>query len=130
MFYELTLRHDNPETGKSVQEKYIVKDCEIFAEAECKGLEMYNGECDVTAIRRSQIREFVNDSSKGELIFYATIVDVFLKDDGTEKELVYNVAVWANDIAEAQKTTKEYMEQGLNDMKLKGINQTKFIDVI
>lgn len=130
MYYELTLKHDDEQTGKTATERYIIKDCNLFAEAECKGMELYNGECDVTAIRRSLIREFINDSSKGESIFYATIVDVFTKDDGSEKELVYKVAVWANDIADAQKTTKEYMEQGLNDMKLKGINQTKFIDVV
>lgn len=128
MYYELTLRYDS-EDGKSVQERYIASECDLFSEAEYKGMSVREG-CEVTAIRRSQIREFVNGRGDKPFIFIASIADVFTKDDGTEKELLYKVALWADDITEAQGIMREYMRQGLQDMRLKGINQTKFIDVL
>lgn len=130
MYYELTLKHDDEQTGKTTTERYIIKDCNLFAEAECKGMGIYDGDCDVVSIKRSRIYEFANDNQVGGEIFIANIADVFHKDDGSEKELIYMVGIWANDISYAQKVAKDYISQGLSDMKLKGINQTKFIDVV
>lgn len=129
MFYEVTVTHEN-DKGRNVQQRYIVSGCNTFTEAEAKAFGMFNGECDVTAIRRSPIREFANEGANDMAIFIATIADIFTRDDGTEKEMLYKVAIWAEDMQHAQHTASEYMQQGLEDMKLKGINQTKFIDVI
>lgn len=41
-------------------------DVELFAEAEAKGLEQYNGDCDVFSITRSKVIEIVNEKEEGK----------------------------------------------------------------
>lgn len=131
MFYEATIKTVHPDEHgviKEFTEKVIVENCNLFAEAELKL--MKHRECEVTALKRSAIKEFVNTNKDGENIFIATITTLFIDDNGKNKEISYKVALWANDITEAHNITKNYMRQGLGDMELKGINQTKFVELI
>lgn len=132
MFYEATIKAARPDEKsgviKEVTEKIIVENCNLFAEAELKLMERQ--ECEVTALKRSAIKEFVNTNKDGENIFIATITTLFIDDNGKNKEISYKVALWANDITEAHNITKNYMRQGFGDMELKGINQTKFVELI
>lgn len=132
MYYEFkTKRKQLTEKGveKEVTEHFIT-DCDLFAEAECKGLEINNGECDVIYISRSSIREIVNPSGTAENFFRATLVDIFINDDGTEKETKYHVLINAEDMNEANKKAHEYMKQGMQDMRLDGITKTKIIQIV
>ena len=115
---------------KEVTEHYITN-VELFAEAEQKGMEMYNNECDVFSIVRSKVSEIVNESDKTDdnHFFKATIVDVYTDESGNEKETKYFVLVSAKDIPEANKRMEDYLKQGF-DMKLDGIVKTKILDVI
>ena len=131
MFYEATIKTVHPDKNgvvKEFTEKMIVENCNLFAEAELKLME--HQECEVTALKRSAIKEFINTNKDGENIFIATITTLFIDDNGKNKEISYKVALWANDITEAHNITKNYMRQGLGDMELKGINQTKFVELI
>lgn len=135
MYYEITVkvrRTTGKGTEKEVTERYIT-DCNLFSEAEAEGLHLLaedNLEGDVIAIRRSNVREIVNGSEDEEFFFRATIADVFVDDNGKEKELKYNVLVKAGDLAEATSKANEYMRQGLQDMRLDGVVKTKILDVI
>ena len=115
---------------KPVLEHYLIDNAELFANAEYKLMELAGGECEVVAITRSKVREIVNDKEEGKPFFKAIIVDVFIHDDGTEKETKYPVLVCAEDMTEANKLIDEYMSQGLNNMKLQGITETKILDVL
>ena len=131
MFYEATIKTVHPDKNgvvKEFTEKMIVENCNLFSEAEQKL--MLSRECEVTALKRSAIKEFVNTNKDGDAIFIATITAKYIDDNGKEKEMQYKVALWANDITEAHNITKNYMRQGLDDMELKGINQTKFVELI
>lgn len=133
MYYEIKLRTEKENAKgemKEVTEHYITN-VELFAEAEQKGMEMYNNECDVFSIVRSKVSEIVNESNKTEEnhFFKATITDVFTDDSGNEKETKYFVLVAAKDIPEANKRMEDYLKQGF-DMKLDGIVKTKILDVI
>ena len=133
MFYEIKLKVQKENAKgemKEVAERYITN-VELFAEAEQKGMEMYNNECDVFSIVRSKVSEIVNESDKTEEnhFFKATITDVFTDDSGNEKETKYFVLVAAKDIPEANKRMEDYLRQGF-DMKLDGIVKTKILDVI
>lgn len=131
MFYEATIKTIRPDkngVAKEFTEKMIVENCNLFAEAELKL--MKHRECEVTALKRSAIKEFVNTNKDGDAIFIATITAKYIDDNGKEKEMQYKVALWANDITEAHNITKNYMRQGFDDMELKGINQTKFVELI
>lgn len=133
MYYEIKLRTEKENAKgemKEVTEHYITN-VELFAEAEQKGMEMYNNECDVFSIVRSKVSEIVNESDKTEEnhFFKATITDVFTDDSGNEKETKYFVLVAAKDIPEANKRMEDYLRQGF-DMKLDGIVKTRILDVI
>lgn len=131
MLYELKIKVDRTnEKGdiKTISERYITQD-ELFAGVEAKGLELYNGECDVTDIKRSKITEIINVKEEDKPFFKATLVDTFTDDEGVEKETKYSVLVCAKDVEEATKLMLEHMKQGY-DMKLDGIVKTNILDLI
>ena len=136
MYYEITdrvKRVKDDGTEKEVNERYIT-DCLTFAEAEQKGMEMYaasNTDGDVVAVKRSNVKEIVNENEEKQHYFKATIVDTFI-DDKTEKEkeLRYYVLIRADDLSEATAKAKEYMRQGLQDMRLDGIVKTNILELL
>jgi hypothetical protein len=132
MYYELKIKVEKENKKgelKQVTEHYIT-DAELFADAEYTGLNEYDGKCDVIAIKRSPIREIVNDKDEDKPFFKATLIDVFVNDDGVEKENRYPVLVCAEDMKEANRNMEEYMKQGLGDLRLDGIVKTKILDVL
>lgn len=136
MFYEVTIKVNRvQENGKEkeVIERYIT-DCELFAEAEQKGMKEYSDysvEGDVIGIKRSNVYEIVNKSeNENEKLFKAKIVSIFVDDNGKEKEQPYHVLVWAKDMDDANRKVQEYMKQGLNDLLLREIKETKILGII
>ena len=135
MFYEIGVKNtilDKNGNEKEVTNKYIVKNQELFAEAEQKGLELPLTNSDVIAIKRSKIREFANEPTDAadEAIYIATIVDTITKDNGDEKKMKYEVALYAVSVTDANKVVQSYMAQGFADMECEGIKKTSFIEVI
>lgn len=136
MYYEITdrvKRVKDDGTEKEVNERYIT-DCLTFAEAEQKGMEAYSDyslDGDVVAVKRSNVKEIVNENEEKQHYFKATIVDTFI-DDKTEKEkeLRYYVLIRADDLSEATAKAKEYMRQGLQDMRLDGIMKTNILELL
>ena len=140
MFYHIKLNYDYlNEQGENVNknEEYLVKDCELHAEAEQRGYEYASeyqfDEPDITSVKRSNIREFVNEvASEDETIIYdAIIADIYINEKtGKEKELKYHVGVFAKSVSDATKKVYEYMNQGLNDMRFIGVKETKVVEII
>lgn len=132
MFYEIKLKVEKENAKGEIKEvkEHFITDVDLFCEAEAKGLELYNGKCDVFSIIRSKIREIVNDKDEAKPFFKATLIDVFINDDGTEKENPYPVLVCAKDLNEANRIMEDYMRQGLSDFRLEGIVKTKILDVL
>lgn len=132
MLYEITtkvrkIQEDGSE--KEVTERYIT-DCELFAEEEHAGMHSYNDyqqECDVVAIKRSNVREIVNEDDDKEYYYKATIVAKTIDDNANEKEQKYYVLIRADSVADATNKANEYMAQGLDDMVLDGMVKTKII---
>jgi hypothetical protein len=132
MLYEFKLKVNKVnEKGdeKEVTEHFITED-EVFAGAEVKAYNLYNGECDVFAITRSKIREIVNEKQEDEFFYKVTLIDVFIDDNGKEKENKYYVLIAAKNMDDANKKAAGYMKQGLQDMKLDAIAKTKILDLI
>lgn len=136
MYYEMTTKVTHVKddgTEKDTSERYIT-DCETFAEAEERAMISYsydNTDGDVIAIKRSNVREIVNENEAKEHYFKATIVDTFI-DDKTEKEkeLRYYVLIRANDLGEATAKANEYMRQGLGNMKIEGLVKTRILELL
>lgn len=135
MLYEITTKvKKTQEDGseKEVTERYIT-DCELFAEAEHAGMHSYadyQQEGDVIAIKRSNVREIVNEQDDKDYYYKATIVTKTIDDKENEKEQKYYVLIRADNPTEAINKAYEYMKQGLDDMVLDGLVKTKIIDKI
>lgn len=135
MYYTISVKHtivDKKGNDKEVKENFICVDCELFAEAEHKGLERFNGDCDVVAIRQSAIKEVVNEPTdkEDEAIYLATIVSTFVTDNGDEKKTKHKVAFYALSVTNANKIIQDYMAQGLDDMECEVIEKTNFVEII
>lgn len=135
MLYEITTKvKKTQEDGseKEVTERYIT-DCELFAEAEHAGMHSYadyQQEGDVIAIKRSNVREIVNEQDDKDYYYKATIVAKTIDDKENEKELKYYVLIRADNATEAINKANEYMKAGLDDMVLDGLIKTKIISKI
>lgn len=129
MYYEVKIRHTDPDTLKEKNEHYIT-DVELFAEAEQKGLELYayrNIKCDVIAVSRSAIKEILNRKDADNPFYKATLTSVFYDIESDKvKEQKYYVLLSAKDMDEAYKTATEYLKQGY-DMHLDAIVKSKII---
>lgn len=133
MFYEGTIKVtkvDEKGNDKEVKESFIVENAELFGEVEQKLLELYNGECEVIAIKRANIMEIVNQPSEDSKIFKAKLISIFVDDKGKEKETSYYVLLFAKDTEQAIAIMKMYVESGLQDLRIKAIVETKFLEVL
>ena len=134
MLYEISSRRtviDKRGNDKSLTEHFLVDKIDLFAEAEQKGLELYNGENDIVAIKRSNIYEIVNKrKDDDERLYLATIESLFVDDDGKENTTKYVVALFAKNTQDATTIALDYMKQGIEDMELVGIKKSKFEDII
>lgn len=137
MFYELTIEKNMVDAvhdiTKRVKGKYLT-DCSLFAEAEYKGMDEFKSlNPDVTHIKRSPIREFVNEAPDMEEynIYDAVIADVFPNPDtGKEKLIKYHVGVHSTSVEDATQKVQEYMRQGLEDMRFISIKETAIIEIL
>jgi hypothetical protein len=115
---------------KEVQENYMVDGCEFFAQAEQAIMQHYNGDCDVLAIKKSKVREFINDRKSEEEDIYVTTITMTYEMNGKTTKMKYKVALYATSIQEATQRTQHYMAQGLDDMVCEEMKKTDFIDVL
>lgn len=136
MIYEGTITYTKVnETGKSVtcKEDYVLENKLSFSETEAFLLNYFGSfeDIDVVSIKRSGIKEVANGrSNENEKLYKATICDIFLNEDsGKEKELRYDILLFALNIEKAHAFIKEYLSQGYN-MVLKSLKETKYIDTL
>ena len=136
MFYEantkVTRVNENGEE-KQVIERYVIKDCISFSEAEertARTYADYSMEGEVVAIKRSNLYEVVNENANKKKYFRAKLGSIFVDDNGKEKMTYYHVLLSADNMDEAQKIMKEYMNQGMQDFVLLEVKETKVTDLI
>ena len=134
MIFETKISYDSE--GKVVKEQYIVENEELFGEVESKLYEEFGNfpNFGVLSIKtNNKIREIINEKPVDDdecKVFYATICDFFTDDSGKTKEIPYIVVAFAHDMTEAKAAVDQYMRMGLEDMELKAIKKTNFIDVL
>lgn len=136
MIHEVAITFTAPNQkgeDKSVKEQYLVENRNLFAEVEDAMYVAFDGaqDLDVISIKRSKIREIANTATQNpeEKIFVATLVDIFLNNDGTEKEIKYQIAFYSTSMSAANAFINQYVSQGYK-MKIAAIKETKFEGVI
>ena len=107
---------------------------EVFAEAEyavTSGL-MQEQELgtvenfEIQSLKISPIKEVAEQFNTAASVTYiATLKDIWLADDGTEKTLKYKVLLWAEDLTEANRNAQQLAREGY-DMQIEGIKQVDY----
>ena len=127
---------DKNGNDRNKKENLILEHAESFSDAEQIGYDYGSGltAIDVVSIKRSKLKEIVNEKPFNDdtcKIYVAQIVDHFVDLETEEtKDIKYSVALFAHDMKEANQSIEQYMKQGLEDMDLVGIKETKFNDVL
>ena len=127
---------DSKGNDRNVKESLILEHAESFSDAEQIGYDYGSGLAglDVISIKRSKLKEIVNEKPFNDdtcKIYIAQIVDHFVDMETEEtKDIKYSVALFAHDMKEAHQAIEQYMKQGLEDMDLIGIKETKYNDVL
>jgi len=125
-----TVRTIDSKTRKKT-ETYIL-DKEVFAEAEYKVTAELTEEqesnlldnFEIQSLKIASVRE-VCTQYEGEKTYVATLKDVFLETDGTEKTVKYKVLLWANSLSQANTCVQELASQGYN-MNIEGIKEVEY----
>jgi len=138
MIYETSIKTtvvDKNGNDKVVTSRYIIENAELFGEAESKLYEEFGNMAgfEVASIKISKLKEIINEAPQGDTeckIYFATICDHILTEEGDVKDMQYSVALHAHDINEAYKTIDQYMKQGMEDMELVGLKCTKYLEVL
>ena len=118
---------------KEIAEVYLVKNAETFGDAEHQLFLEFNNECDVVDLKQyTKLMEIVNErSNDDERLFKVVIVSLFVDENsGDTKEQKYDTLFWAKDVADANKKSSEYINQGMNDMFVHSIIKTKIVDIL
>lgn len=112
-------------------ETYIL-DKEFFSEAEYTVTHLLNDEqgsgvienFEIQSLKLAQIKE-VCSQFEGDFSFLATLKDIWLEDDGTEKTLKYKVLLWAENLTQANQRVQQLAREGY-DMQIEGIKQVDY----
>lgn len=115
-------------------ETYVVDSCELYSNAEYRVMsalvqEQEDGTVEnfeIQSLKLSQIKEIDNQTIDNTIpSFVATLIDIFLQDDGTEKKMKYKVLLWADNLTAANRRANELSHQGY-DMQIEGIKQVDY----
>jgi len=135
MIYEATITYitrDNNGNDKQTKASFIIDNAETFAQVEELMYREFQNltDIDIIAIKRSNINEIINRCSNvDEKIWLADIVQMFVDENGVEKEMRYKFAFFSLNTDTAFQYVKEYLKQGYTDMELVGLKKTRFQDI-
>ena len=115
-----------------------VLDKELFSEAEYAVMNSYTTEqeeglidnFEIQSLKISPIKEICTQwlqdyTLSGYPAFLATLKDIWLDDDGTEKALKYKVLLWAENLTQANQRVQQLAREGY-DMQIEGIKQVDY----
>lgn len=114
-------------------ELYLIKNAETFGDAENQLLLEFNNECDVIDLKQyTKLMEVANEpNDTDEKLFKVVIVSIFVDEEsGDRKETKYDTLFWAKNVKDATNKASEYMNQGMADMFVHSVIQTKIIDIL
>ena len=110
-------------------------DRELFTQAEYTVMTALSQEMEagtvegfeIQSLRISPIKEVAEQFRSDSAIntYIATLRDIWLADDGTEKQLKYKVLLWAEDLTAANSNAHRLAREGY-DMQIEGIKQVDY----
>ena len=131
MLYRVKITRNvfSKETGtmKSVIEYYLT-DAQNFGYAGINVLNKTgkNVEVDDVLLMKTY-KPPINEYNDGDKVYIVKIAEDMIDDNGNKKTIKYPMPVFAKNDTELYITVKEYLKQGLNNMRLTTISETKWI---
>ena len=131
MYFKIkTSRKTVLENGKEKQllETYFTEALH-FAEAGYKVIQEIGTEAEVEDVcMMKNYKPAVNEPfSEDNKLFIVKVAEDQLQEDGTYKTIKYIMPAFANDSQELNQIMKDYISQGLENMRLTTISETKWI---
>ena len=130
MYYKVkaTLEVTENDKVKKRQNTYLTTGTN-FAEAGYKVIQQISTEAEIEDIClmknfKPAINEPYADSNK---LYVVKIAQDFTQDNGTTKTIKYEIPAFADNSDKLQDLVREYISQGLDDMRLTTISETKWI---
>lgn len=113
---------------KNINETYLT-DALHFADAGYKIVQEIGTDAEVTDISlQKNLKPLVNEQTdENQKLFIVKIAEDILMEDGTYKTSKYVLPVFAEDSIKLQATMKDFISQGLENMRLTTISETKWI---
>lgn len=133
MYFELSLKRtiiDKKGNDKNVTEKWLVDGVTSFGEAEQKGIDLYNNEADIIAVKISPIECLINKRKDNEQSIYSVVIENIHEEDGKEKITYIKDILYANNLTEATRIANEYYVGQTMNNTLVSVKKTKFIDIL
>lgn len=128
MWFKIKVSYDNDVNGKTkkVIDTYLTE-ATNFADAGYKAIQEVGTDVDVEDVcMMKTFKPSANEYTEGCKIFVVKVAEEMTIEDSV-KTVKYALPVFAKDNEELQKIMKEYIQQGLEDMRLTTISETKWI---
>lgn len=131
MYFKIKVNYT--ETNDKGKEKkviqYYLTDAVNFADAGYKVVQEIGTEVEVEDVcllknYKPAVNEPFDENNK---LFIVKIAEEVSQEDGSTKLYKYPMPVFANDNEQLQKIMRDYIKQGLEDMRLTTISETKWI---
>lgn len=129
MWYKVKFTRDEQIEDKIVHKTlYYLVDTDDFATAGYKALEYWNndGEVEDVCLMKSYKplgNEKYSDDNK---VFIVKVATDFIDDNGRVKTIKYPLPFYANNNTELQKILENFISQGMEDMRVTTISETKW----
>lgn len=116
------------ENSKPVKETYLTE-AENFAEAGYKIIKLIGTTSEVEEVKlMKNIQPAINEQySDNNKLYMIKIAEDIEQDNGKIKTTKYDLPVFANDSNELHTIVNDYLKQGLENMRLTTISETKWI---
>lgn len=113
---------------KSVNEVFLT-DALHFADAGYKVIQEIGTEAEVTDVSlMKNLKPAINEQRDEEdKLFIIKIAEEQIQEDGDYKTVKYSLPAFAKDSLELQSIAQDYLKQGLENMRLTTISETKWI---
>lgn len=129
MYFKIKLSRnivDERGKDKKIQETYLT-DADNFAEAGYKVVQLVGTDAEVEDVcMMKTFKPSANDYIEGNKVFVVKVAQDMNIDD-TIKTVKYALPVFAESNEELQTIMKDYIAQGLDNMRLTTISETKWI---
>jgi len=128
MYYKI--KASIPENNKQKIETYLTN-ADNFAEAAQKVIQIIGVESEIEDIcLMKSFKPAINEQyDVNNKLFIVKIAEDIYQDNGKTKTFKYVIPVFANNSDELHKIVNDYISQGLENMRLTTISETKWIYV-